>query len=480
MAGKSIDSYENPLVARYASPEMSAVFSDRMKFTTWRKLWLELAKAEQSLGLPISVEQVAELKAHVNDLNLDVAREYEKKFRHDVMAHVHAYGDQSPKARPIIHLGATSAFVGDNTDVIQLREALEIVRRKIVGLLVNLKSFALEYREQPTLGYTHFQPAQLTTVGKRAALWLQDFVMDYHDLVFVESGLRFRGVKGTTGTQASFLSLFDGDHEKVKRLDALVTEAFGFERSFAVTGQTYPRKQDARVAALLSGICQSISKMSHDLRLLAHLKEVEEPYEASQIGSSAMPYKRNPMRSERMTSLSRFVISLESSPAFTAATQWLERTLDDSANKRLSLPQMFLGTDAVLRIAVNVTSGLVVNPKVIRRHIMEELPFIASENILMQAVKKGGDRQVLHEEIRRLSREAGARVKGEGAENDLIERIAASPLFDFSRDDLAELMDPALYIGRSAFQVEEFIESEVDPIIEKEGDTVEHNMELDV
>lgn len=472
--------YGNPLSQRYASEAMNRIFSDEKKFTTWRRLWCELARAEKTLGLPITQEQIDELDAQVNNLNLDKAAEYEKSFRHDVMAHIHAYGDLCPKARPVIHLGATSAYVGDNTDLIQIRDALYLIRKGLINVIRNLKAFALEYRTLPTLGFTHFQPAQLTTVGKRASLWLQDFVLDYHDLEYFISQLSFRGVKGTTGTQSSFLSLFEGDHEKVKKLDEMVSAAFGFQRRFMVTGQTYTRKIDFGAASLLSGICQSISKMSNDIRLLAHLKELEEPFESSQIGSSAMPYKRNPMRSERMNSIARFVISLESSPAFTAATQWFERTLDDSANKRLSIPQMFLGADSVLRIAQNVTSGLVVYPAVINKRIMQELPFIVSENILMEAVKKGGDRQALHEEIRTMSQEAARRVKMEGAENDLIERIRISNMFDLDEKELSALMGPSKYIGRAAEQVEEFIIAEVDPILEKEKESPREDVKLDV
>ncbi len=472
--------YSNPLASRYASPEMSAVFSDRTKFTTWRRLWVELARAEKELGLPVTEAQVREMEAHVDELNLDVAREYEKKFRHDVMAHIHAFGDQCPSARPIIHLGATSAFVGDNTDLIQMRDALDIIRCGLVNLIRNLRAFALEYRDLPTLGFTHFQPAQLTTVGKRACLWLQDMLMDYHELIHVRSALRFRGVKGTTGTQASFLSLFEGDHEKVKRLDTMVSRAFGFTDAFLVTGQTYTRKVDARVGAFLSSVCQSLTKMSNDIRLLAHLKEIEEPFEKTQVGSSAMPYKRNPMRSERIASIARFVMSLESSPAFTEATQWFERTLDDSANKRLSIPQMFLGTDAVLRIAINVTSGLVVYPAVIRRRIEEELPFIASEDIMMRAVKKGGDRQELHEEIRRLAHEAGHRVKAEGAPNDLLERIRKSDVFRLDEAELGDIMRPELYIGRAPEQVDDFISAEVDPVLETERECPATTVRLSV
>ena len=479
MEKNSQATYENPLISRYASPEMSAAFSPGTKFSTWRKLWCELARAQKELGLPITQEQIDELETHIDDLNFDVAREYEKRFRHDVMAHIHAYGDQCPKAKPIIHLGATSAYVGDNTDLIQIRDALNIVRNKLVNVIRNLRDFALEYKKLPTLGFTHFQPAQLTTVGKRASLWLQDFVIDYHELEHHLSTLRFRGVKGTTGTQASFLNLFDGDHEKVKRLDEMVSRAFGFTDRFIVTGQTYSRKLDARTASFLSGICQSVSKMANDIRLLSHLREIEEPFETSQVGSSAMPYKRNPMRSERMNSIARFVISLESSLAFTVASQWFERTLDDSANKRLSIPQMFLGTDAVLRICINVTSGLVVYPQVISKHINSELPFIASENIIMEAVKKGGDRQELHEEMRKISHEAAQCVKS-GGENDLLQRISDSKFFNLKQEELANLMNPALYIGRSAEQVEEFVAAEVDPILEKEKNTPKGDITLNV
>ena len=479
---ESLDTYSNPLVSRYSSPEMSGIFSDRKKFTTWRRLWVELARAEKSLGLDITDSQITELESHVNDIDFDAAAGYEKELRHDVMAHIHAYGDVCPTSRPIIHLGATSAFVGDNTDLIQMREGLLLLQRKLLALIANLRSFALEYRDLPTLGFTHFQPAQLTTVGKRASLWLQDFVIDYNDLCHLIETLPFRGVKGTTGTQASFLALFDGEAEKVKKLDKLITKAFGFDRSISVTGQTYTRKMDSRIAAVLSGIAQSASKFATDIRLLAHLKEIEEPFGSSQVGSSAMPYKRNPMRTERICSLARFVISLESSLALTVSTQWFERTLDDSANKRLSIPQMFLGIDAVLRIAINVTDGLVVYPNVIHRRIMEELPFIASENILMEAVKQGGDRQTLHEEIRRLAQEAGSRVKNDGEKNDLLDRISASSAFNLSRDDLNRLMDPGLFTGRAAEQVLEFIAEEVDPILRAERDVSidERKTNLDV
>jgi adenylosuccinate lyase len=480
MEKNSQDSYPNPLVTRYASTEMSAIFSDRMKFSTWRRLWCELARAQKSLGLPITDEQIQEMESHIHDLNFDAARKYEKTFRHDVMAHIHAFGDLCQNARPIIHLGATSAFVGDNTDLILMRDALEIIKNKLVNVIQNLKRFALEHSSLPTLGFTHFQPAQLTTVGKRASLWLQDMVIDYHDYKHILATLPFRGVKGTTGTQASFLSLFEGEHKKVIQLDQMLCKAFGFSKPLSITGQTYTRKIDSRVAAYLSGVCQSLSKMSNDIRLLAHLKEVEEPFESKQVGSSAMPYKRNPMRSERITSIARFVMSLESNTAATTSTQWLERTLDDSANKRLSIPQMFLGADAVLRLAINVTSGLVVYPNVIRKRIHEELPFIATEDILMEAVKKGGDRQVLHEEIRSLAQEAGKRVKMEGAENDLLERIKNSDKFDLDVDDFERMMKPELYIGRAPEQVKEFIASEVDPILEKEQNSPEITVDLDV
>ena len=477
---QSHDVYSNPLISRYASSGMKQMFSDTKKFTTWRRLWCELAKAEQALGLPVTDEQIAEMESHIDDIDFDAAQEYEKRFRHDVMAHIHAYGDLCPSAKSIIHLGATSAFVGDNTDLVQLRDALDIIRIELVGVIRNLREFALEYRNLPALGFTHFQPAQLTTVGKRACLWLQDLVIDYHDLLHLRSTLRFRGVKGTTGTQASFLKLFDGDHEKVKKLDETVSAAFGFSDVFRVTGQTYTRKTDARGASVLSGICQSLTKMSNDIRLLAHLKEIEEPFEKSQVGSSAMPYKRNPMRSERIASISRFVMSLESSPAFTEATQWLERTLDDSANKRLSVPQMFLGTDAVLCIAINITSGLVVYPSVIRKRIDEELPFIASENIMMEAVKKGGNRQELHEEIRKLAQEAGRRVKEEGSSNELLGMIKDSEKFDLDEESLAGLMNPGNYIGRAPEQVDEFIAEEIDPLLDAEKGSADISVDLEV
>lgn len=473
------DHYQNPLVARYCSSEMSHVFSNNFKFRTWRKLWIALAKSEQALGLPISDEQISEMEANQHEINYDVAVQREKETRHDVMSHVHAYGVQCPNAKPIIHLGATSAYVGDNTDLVQIKEALVLVGHRLRAVIRALSAFAAEYADMPTLGFTHYQPAQLTTVGKRAALWLQDLVMDHEDLEHVLETLRFRGVKGTTGTQASFLELFDGDHGKVLELDRLVTTAMGFERNY-ITGQTYPRRVDARVTALLSGIAQSASKFAHDLRLLANLKEMEEPFEAKQIGSSAMAYKRNPMRSERMCALSRLVITTAQSPAFTAATQWFERTLDDSANKRVTIPEAFLAVDAVLLIFHNVVSGLVVYPKMIRKRIDSELPFMMTENILMEAVKRGGDRQELHEQIRLHSLEAGKVVKLEGGENDLLQRIADDASFGLSMERLKALMDPALYTGRSGAQVREFIQAEVEPILNRYPDEHDLNSELKV
>ena len=462
--------YENPLVERYASKEMAEIFSSGKKFSTWRDLWIALAEAEQELGLPIRDAQIEEMRRFREQVNEDVARKREREVRHDVMAHVYAYGVQCPQARPIIHLGATSAYVQDNTELIQMRAALRIVGRKLVALMADLKAFALAYRDLPTLGFTHFQPAQLTTVGKRAALWLQDVLLDYQDLDHHLSRLRFRGAKGTTGTQASFLALFEGDAEKVQALDCLVAEKMGFQATYAVTGQTYTRKVDAQVADLLSRIAQSAHKFGNDLRLLQHLKEVEEPFEAGQIGSSAMAYKRNPMRTERMCALARFVMTTAQSPAFTAATQWFERTLDDSANKRLALPQMFLGVDAILILYMNVVRGLVVYPEVIRRHIDLELPFMATENILMAAVKRGGDRQVLHEQTRVHAMEAGRRVKEEGGENDLLDRIAGDPAYGMTREELDDILDVKAFIGRAPEQVEAFIADEVDPVLEANRD----------
>ncbi len=472
--------YENPLVERYASREMAQIFSAGRKFATWRGLWIALAEAEQALGLPITDSQIEEMQRFREQINYDVAKQREREVRHDVMAHVHAYGVQCPEARPIIHLGATSAFVQDNTELIQIRDALQIVRRKLVTLMADLKGFALEYRDLPTLGFTHFQPAQLTTVGKRASLWLQDVLLDYQDLDHHLSTLRFRGAKGTTGTQASFLELFEGDSEKVQALDRLVAEKMGFETTYAVTGQTYTRKVDAQVADLLSRIAQSAHKFGNDLRLLQHLKEVEEPFEAGQIGSSAMAYKRNPMRTERICALARFVITTAQSPAFTAATQWFERTLDDSANKRLTLPQMFLGVDAILILFMNVVRGLVVYPKMIRRRIDLELPFMATENILMAAVKKGGDRQVLHEQIRVHAMEAGRRVKEEGEENDLLDRIAGDGAFGVTREELEGILDLKAFIGRAPEQVAAFVAGEVDPVLEANRDFMGAEAEVKV
>ena len=472
--------YENPLIKRYTSKEMSYVWSPDMKFTTWRKLWIALAEAEMELGLNITQEQIDELKAHVDDINYAEAEAREKEVRHDVMSHVYAYGLQCPKAKGIIHLGATSAYVGDNTDVIQLREGLLIIKHKLADLLAKLSEFAMENREVPTLGFTHFQPAQLTTVGKRATLWMQDFYFDYLDVCELIDSLMLLGVKGTTGTQASFLDLFDGDHEKVKDLDRRVVKKMGFERSIPVSGQTYTRKVDFKVLSVLSGIAQSAHKMTNDIRLLQHLKEVEEPFEKKQIGSSAMAYKRNPMRSERIASLSRYVMSNAMSTAMTASTQWFERTLDDSANRRLVLPESFMAVDAVLDIACNVCSGLVVYKEVIRQHVMAEIPFMATENIIMESVKKGGDRQELHEGIRVNSMEAGRQVKEFGKPNDLLDRIAGDPMFGLSAEDVTKLTEPSDYIGRSAKQTEEFIAEFIQPVIEENRAFLNHEVELNV
>jgi len=458
----SLLQYDNPLIGRYASREMSAIWSPHRKFSTWRRLWVALAEAEAELGLPITAEQIAELAAHVDDIDFDAAARYERRLRHDVMAHVHAYGDVCPSARPIIHLGATSCYVTDNTDLLLLREAMERVRVRLAAVIDQLGRFARQYRDQPCLAFTHLQPAQPTTIGKRACLWAYDFVLDLEDLEHRLTVLKALGSKGTTGTQASFLELFHGDHAKVRRLEELVCRKIGFAESYPVTGQTYPRKIDSQVLAVLSGIGQSAHKMATDLRILQHRKEVEEPFESEQIGSSAMAYKRNPMRSERICSLARFVISLETSPAMTAATQWLERTLDDSANRRLVLPQAFLAIDAVLILCQNVTSGLVVYPKVIGRNLEAELPFMATENILMAAVAAGGDRQELHERIRRHSQAAAAVVKQEGGRNDLLDRLAGDPAF--AKVDLAAALDPAKFVGRAPEQVDEFLAEVVDTI----------------
>lgn len=472
--------YSNPLAERYSSKEMLEIFSPKFKFSTWRKLWYVLAETEKELGLDITDEQLAEMKANIDNIDYELADEMEKKFRHDVMAHVHTFGTAAPKAMPIIHLGATSAYVGDNTDLIQIKEALNILKKKLINVMDGLARFSNEYKDLPTLGFTHFQAAQLTTVGKRATLWLQSLILDLEELEFRQDTLRFRGVKGTTGTQASFQELFDGDYKKVKELDERVAEKMGFNKRFLVTGQTYDRKIDSEISNLLSNIAQSAHKFTNDLRLLQHLKEIEEPFEKSQIGSSAMAYKRNPMRSERISSLAKFVIALQQSTAMTASTQWFERTLDDSANKRLALPQGFLAVDAILIIWKNILEGLVVYPKMIEKHIMAELPFMATEYIIMEGVKKGGDRQELHELIRVHSMEAGKQVKVEGLENDLIERIINDLSFDIDREKLMEILDPKNFIGFAPAQVVDFLESEVNPILEKNKDLLGMNTDLKV
>lgn len=463
----STNRYESPLSSRYASDEMQYIFSPDKKFSTWRRLWVALARAEMELGLPVTQEQVDELEAHITDIDYEKAAQWEKKLRHDVMAHVHTYGELCPKAMPIIHLGATSCYVGDNTDVILMREALELVRDKAVRVLAHLSRFAAKYKDLPTLGFTHFQAAQLVTVGKRATLWMNELLMDLGEIEHRISTLALLGSKGTTGTQASFLELFEGDHEKVKRLEEKIAKEMGFTAVVPVSGQTYSRKLDYNVLSTLAGVAQSASKFATDLRLLCHLKEVEEPFEAKQIGSSAMPYKRNPMRCERICSLARYVIVDVGNPAVTAATQWFERTLDDSANKRLSIPEAFLAVDAILNIWANVAAGLVVHPKVIEKHVLEELPFMASENIMMDAVKRGGNRQELHERIRELSQKAGYNVKELGASNNLIDLIAADPMFGLSREELSAHLDPSAYIGRCPEQVEEFLRIHIDPILKK-------------
>lgn len=460
------DFYQSPFSVRYASREMQRIFSERNKFTTWRRLWVALAESEQSLGLPISDEQLDELRAHVEDVNFEVAEAREKIVRHDVMSHVYAYGEQCPKAKGIIHLGATSCYVGDNTDLIVMREALRLLRGKLVTVVGNLAGFAEKYAGMPTLAFTHFQPAQPTTVGKRATLWLQDVMSDIEDLDYVLGGLKLLGSKGTTGTQASFLELFNGDHEKCRRLDAMIAEKMGFPGCYAVSGQTYSRKIDSRILNALSGIAQTATKFSNDIRLLQHLKEVEEPFEKSQIGSSAMAYKRNPMRSERIASIARFVICDALNPAITAATQWFERTLDDSANKRIAMAEGFLAIDGILDLFANVSNGLVVYPNVIAKHLAAELPFMASENIMMDAVKAGGDRQELHEVIRANAQAAAAHVKLDGGENDLLERLAEDPHFAGMNLDLAETLRAEKYVGRAPEQVKEYLAEEVKPFLE--------------
>ena len=474
------DRYTSPLSERYASREMQYIFSPDMKFKTWRRLWIALAETERELGLAISEEQIEELKAHAEDINYDVAKAREKEVRHDVMSHVYAYGVQCPKAKGIIHLGATSCYVGDNTDIIIMAEALKLVRKKLVNVLAELAGFAEKYKDLPTLAFTHFQPAQPTTVGKRATLWMMDLKMDLEDLDYILGSLRLLGSKGTTGTQASFLELFDGDHEKCRRLDARIAERMGFSGCYPVSGQTYSRKVDSRVVSVLAGIAQSADKFSNDIRLLQHLKEVEEPFEKHQIGSSAMAYKRNPMRSERMASLADFVMSDMMNPMLVASTQWFERTLDDSANKRLSIPEGFLAVDGILDLYLNVVDGLVVYPKVIEKHLMAELPFMATENIMMDAVKAGGDRQELHERIRQLSMEAGRNVKEQGLDNNLLELIAADPSFGLSLDDLKKAMDPARYVGRAPRQVEEFLEEVIKPVLAENKELLGVKAEINV
>ncbi len=474
------DRYQSPLSERYASREMQYIFSPDMKFKTWRKLWIALAETEKELGLNITDEQIAELKEHAEDINYDVAKAREKVVRHDVMSHVYAYGVQCPKAKGIIHLGATSCYVGDNTDIIVMAEALKLVRKKLVNVIDELAKFADTYKAQPTLAFTHFQPAQPTTVGKRATLWMQEFLMDLEDLNYVLSSLKLLGSKGTTGTQASFLELFDGDQETIDRIDPMIAEKMGFEACYPVSGQTYSRKVDTRVLNVLAGIAASAHKFSNDIRLLQHLKEVEEPFEKTQIGSSAMAYKRNPMRSERIASLSRFVICDALNPAITSATQWFERTLDDSANKRLSVPEGFLAVDGILDLCLNVVDGLVVYPKVIEKRLMSELPFMATENIMMDAVKAGGDRQELHERIRELSMEAGKTVKVEGKENNLLELIAADPAFNLTMEELQKTMDPAKYVGRAPRQVEVFLEKNVKPVLEANKELLGLKAEINV
>ena len=476
----SNDRYTSPLSERYASKEMQYIFSPDKKFRTWRKLWIALAETEKELGLDITDEQIEELKAHADDINYDVAKEREKVVRHDVMSHVYAYGKQCPKAKGIIHLGATSCYVGDNTDIILMSEALEIVRKKLINVIAELAKFADEHKNLPTLAFTHFQPAQPTTVGKRATLWMQEFMMDLEDLEYVKGSLKLLGSKGTTGTQASFLELFDGDQETIDKIDPMIAKKMGFETCYPVSGQTYSRKVDTRVVNVLAGIAASAHKMSNDIRLLQHLKEIEEPFEKTQIGSSAMAYKRNPMRSERIASLSRYVMVDAMNPAITSATQWFERTLDDSANKRLSVPEGFLAIDGILDLCLNVVDGLVVSPKVIEKRLMSELPFMATENIMMDAVKAGGDRQELHERIRELSMEAGRNVKEKGLDNNLLELIAADPAFNLSLEELQKTMDPAKYVGRAPVQVEAYLNNVVNPMLEANKEILGVTAEINV
>ena len=474
------DRYQSPLSERYASKEMQYIFSPDMKFRTWRKLWIALAETEKELGLNITDEQIEELKSHADDINYEVAKEREKIVRHDVMSHVYAYGQQCPKAKVIIHLGATSCYVGDNTDIIIMSEALKLVKKKLVNVIDELSRFADQYKSLPTLAFTHFQPAQPTTVGKRATLWMQEFTMDLADLDYVLGSLKLLGSKGTTGTQASFLELFEGDQEKIDKIDPMIAQKMGFEACYPVSGQTYSRKVDTRVMNVLAGIAASAHKFSNDIRLLQHLKEVEEPFEKTQIGSSAMAYKRNPMRSERIASLSRYVMVDALNPAITSATQWFERTLDDSANKRLSIPEGFLAIDGILDLCLNVVDGLVVYPKVIEKRLMSELPFMATENIMMDAVKAGGDRQELHERIRELSMEAGRNVKEKGLDNNLLELIAQDDAFNLSLEDLQKTMDPSKYVGRSPEQVEAFLKNVIAPILEENKELLGVKAEINV
>jgi adenylosuccinate lyase len=476
----STDRYQSPLSERYASKEMQYIFSPDKKFRTWRRLWIALAETEKELGLNITQEQIDELKAHADDINYDVAKAREKEVRHDVMSHVYAYGVQCPKAKGIIHLGATSCYVGDNTDIIVMTEALKLVKKKLVNVIAELADFADKYKNQPTLAFTHFQPAQPTTVGKRATLWIQEFMLDLEDLDYVIKSMKLLGSKGTTGTQASFLELFEGDQETIDKIDPMIAEKMGFKQCYPVSGQTYSRKVDTRVLNVLAGIAASAHKFSNDIRLLQHLKEVEEPFEKSQIGSSAMAYKRNPMRSERIASLSRYVMVDAMNPAITSATQWFERTLDDSANKRLSIPEGFLAIDGILDLCLNVVDGLVVYPKVIEKRLMAELPFMATENIMMDAVKAGGDRQELHERIRELSMEAGRNVKAEGKDNNLLELIAADPAFNLTLEELQKTMDPAKYVGRAPLQVDQFLNGVVRPMLEENSKLLGVKAEINV
>jgi len=476
----STDRYQSPLSERYASREMQYIFSPDMKFRTWRKLWIALAETEKELGLSITDEQIEELKAHADDINYDVAKEREKIVRHDVMSHVYAYGVQCPKAKGIIHLGATSCYVGDNTDIIVMTEALKLVKKKLVNVIAKLAEFADKYKAMPMLAFTHFQPAQPSTVGKRATLWMQEFLLDLEDLDYVLSTMKLLGSKGTTGTQASFLELFDGDHETIDKIDPMIAQKMGFKDCYAVTGQTYSRKVDTRVLNVLAGIAASAHKFSNDIRLLQHLKEVEEPFEKTQIGSSAMAYKRNPMRSERIASLARFVMADALNPAITSATQWFERTLDDSANKRLSIPEGFLAVDGIMDLCLNVVDGLVVYPKVIEKRLMSELPFMATENIMMDAVKAGGDRQELHERIRTLSMEAGKNVKVEGKDNNLLELIAADPAFNLTLEELEKTMNPSKYVGRAPEQVDAFLEKVVNPLLKENAGLLGMTAEINV